>query len=63
MAMDVINGNHENLFWKLFMGDPKEERYRSHAPEDTDLDLLIDLNMFGNDDAVINMEFELDIKD
>ena len=63
LAVNVINGNRESWFWELFAGDTREERYLSHGPGDADLDLLIDLNTFGNDETVINGEFELDIKE
>lgn len=62
LAMNVIKNNRETWF-ELFVGDAREERYLSHGPGEVDLDLLIDLNSFGNDETMVKVKFELDIKD
>lgn len=63
LAMIIISRNREQWFEKSFAKDPREEKYRYNGPEDHVLDLLIDLKMIGSDDAVVNIHFELDIKD
>jgi hypothetical protein len=63
LAMNVIKNNREIWFFEMFLSDSREERYLNHGPGEADLDILIDLNTFGNDETVANREFELDIKD
>jgi len=63
LAINVIRGNRERWFWKQYTGDPLEEKYRIHGPEENILDLLVDLSVIGDDKAVLNIQFKLDIID
>ena len=59
LAMEVIRGNRDN--WSGYTRDDREDSYRRTAPRDNDLDLRIDWNKVGKDDAVVNIQFHLNV--
>lgn len=63
LAMQVIDGNREPSFWKLFAGDPVEDKYRCNAPDEDDLDTWVDPNAIDGDDAMIHFQFEISFDD
>lgn len=59
LAMQVIRGNREN--WSGYSRDDREERYGHQTPSDRDLDIRIDWSKVGKDEAVMNIQFHLNV--
>jgi hypothetical protein len=61
LAMQVINGNRDLSFWKLFANDPVEDRYRRNAPDDGELDIWVDSKAIASDDAMIHFQIQMNL--
>lgn len=59
LAMQVIRGNREH--WSGYSRNDREERYIRMAPSDHDLDIRVDWQKVGNDDAAVRIQFNLNV--
>ncbi|MGE5581229.1 MAG: hypothetical protein ACM3X9_01685 [Bacillota bacterium] len=60
IAIRVIERNRERPAREYYRDDMENRYYRS-APRDSDLDFRIDITKVGDDDAIVNLHFGLDV--